>query len=82
MPIFVYECKKCGEKFELLMGVTAEKPKMLCPKCQSKKIIKLLSTSNISMGKSSSGGSCSSGCCSLWWNLMILKDVSIVYLIE
>lgn len=41
MPLFEYECKKCGHQFEqLIMGSTTP----VCPSCQSKKLEKLLST--------------------------------------
>ena len=58
-----YECKKCGHIFDLLIGVTMEKPKMECPKCQSKKISKLISKPSIKTNTSNSGGSCSTGFC-------------------
>ncbi|MCD4780695.1 MAG: zinc ribbon domain-containing protein [Candidatus Omnitrophica bacterium] len=64
MPIFSYECQKCGNTFDLLIGVTMEKSKMECPKCQSKNIVKLISAPNINVKKESGGGTCSTGCCS------------------
>ncbi len=41
MPIYEYECKECGESFEVL--VFGNK-KVKCPKCDSEKIVKKLST--------------------------------------
>jgi len=41
MPIYEYECKKCGESFELL--VFGNKT-VSCPKCGSSEIIKKFST--------------------------------------
>ncbi len=40
MPIFDYECRKCGERFELLVlkGGTAA-----CPACQSEDLEQLIS---------------------------------------
>jgi putative FmdB family regulatory protein len=41
MPLFEYECKKCGHQFEtLVMGST----KPTCPSCNSLRLEKLLST--------------------------------------
>jgi putative FmdB family regulatory protein len=40
MPIYEYDCKECGEQFELLIRPgTAE----TCPGCGGEKIVKLLS---------------------------------------
>ena len=64
MPLFSYECQKCGNTFDLLIGMTVEKSKMECPKCQSKNIVKLISAPNINVKKSdSSPRSCSTGTC-------------------
>ncbi len=65
MPLFSYECQKCKNIFDLLIGMTAEKPKMQCPKCQSKEIVRLISAPSVITKKGSLGDSCSSGCCSL-----------------
>ncbi len=35
MPTYVYECEKCGERFEILQGIT-EPPRKRCPKCRGK----------------------------------------------
>ena len=63
MPLQSYICKKCGEKFDLLVGMIQEKPKFECQKCGSKNIQKTLGT--FSMGKSDNqdGSSCSTGTC-------------------
>jgi len=66
MPIYTYECKDCGEKFDLLIGVTSEKTELKCRKCSSKNIQKTISS--FSVGNSgnklgSSGSSCSTGSC-------------------
>lgn len=62
MPIYSYICKDCGEKFDLLVGVTVEKEELRCKKCGSKKITKEIS--GFSVGKSSSSDSiCSAGTC-------------------
>ena len=49
MPIYEYECKKCGEQFDELVSIndTAE-PK--CPKCESKNVERLISACFSKMG--------------------------------
>ena len=66
MPIYSYVCKDCGEKFDLLIGVTSEKTELKCKKCDSNNINRILSPFSIgnSGGKSgSSGSSCLTGIC-------------------
>jgi putative FmdB family regulatory protein len=67
MPIYSYQCKKCGNKFDLLVGVTADAGKLICPQCGNKNIEKTLSSFSFRMGSSSvsntPSGSCSSGGC-------------------
>ncbi len=43
MPLYEYKCDKCGRKLTLLIGVTADKPKQVCPRCGSRKLTKLIS---------------------------------------
>ena len=43
MPLFEYRCSECGKRFTLLVGVTAEKTPLRCPKCGSRKATKLMS---------------------------------------
>lgn len=43
MPLFEYRCKECGRRFALLVGMTAEKAKLECPACGSRKATKLIS---------------------------------------
>lgn len=43
MPLYEYRCEDCHRKFSLLMGVTMEKVKRVCPKCGSLKLTKLIS---------------------------------------
>ena len=68
MPIYTFICKDCGEKFDLLIGVTSDKVESRCVKCGSKKIEKVFSSFSVgsSEGKSDSyGGSCPTGTCNL-----------------
>lgn len=43
MPLYEYRCKKCGRRFSVLVGVTAEKAKRACPHCGGKQATKLIS---------------------------------------
>lgn len=43
MPLFEYRCEKCGRRFGLLVGVTADKSELRCPRCGSRKAQKLIS---------------------------------------
>lgn len=55
MPIFEYECAKCGRLFEEL--VMSPSQKVACPSCGSVKIDKLISAiAKKCQGCSSSGG--------------------------
>lgn len=67
MPIYSYKCKKCGQSFDLLEGMTAEKVEKKCPFCGSKKVVKKLSSFTIG-GSSGECGTescptCSTGTC-------------------
>ena len=68
MPIYEYECKKCGNEFDALVSMNA-KDNPCCPKCDSKKIKKKMSMTASGKGgcsssacSSSSCSSCGSGC--------------------
>ena len=56
MPLFEYECKKCGKKFEKLV-FSSDKDKVVCPKCGSDETKKLLSFFSSKKGCSGSVGS-------------------------
>jgi len=43
MPLYEYRCNKCKRRFSLLVGVTAEKAPLRCPRCGSKSATKLIS---------------------------------------
>jgi len=63
MPLFEYECKKCGHRFEELVSSSAAKPPK-CPKCSSTKTQRLMSTFSASFHESGSGSSsCPTGTC-------------------
>lgn len=43
MPIFEYRCAACGRKFSILVGVVAGDTEIVCPKCGSGDVSKLMS---------------------------------------
>lgn len=42
MPIYEYECEKCGHEFEREQRITAD-PIKTCPECKARKVKKLIS---------------------------------------
>jgi putative FmdB family regulatory protein len=44
MPVYEYKCEKCGAKFEILRGITAENEEVKCPRCSTEKPKRLFST--------------------------------------
>ena len=66
MPIYSYECKDCGAKFDMLVGVGAGEEELKCKKCKSKNVQKILATFNTGSGNgSSSAPVCPTGTCNL-----------------
>ena len=67
MPIYTYECKDCGEKFDFLVGVVASKEEPKCEKCGSKSVEKIFAPFSVRVsggsGSTSSGPSCPTGTC-------------------
>ena len=66
MPIYEYQCGKCGSGFETLVR-SAAAPAPVCPDCGSKKVAKQFSSfsASVATGKadSCSMGRCPSGAC-------------------
>jgi putative FmdB family regulatory protein len=63
MPIYEYECKKCGENFEVLLFGNKT---VTCPKCKSNEIFKKMSSfsmKGVQKGNSACT-SCKSSSCS------------------
>jgi putative FmdB family regulatory protein len=56
MPIYVYRCRECGEKFELLRSIHDNDAGAACPKCGRKNPQRLLASvfGQISRGESGS----------------------------
>ena len=66
MPLYAYICKDCGERFDLLIGVTSEKEDPKCRKCNSRNIEKTWGAFSVGRADNklgSSGPSCPTGTC-------------------
>ena len=50
MPRYDYACRSCSAVFEIIHGMN-EKPEVVCPKCQSKKTSKQISSCGIIVRK-------------------------------
>ena len=66
MPIYEYECKKCGKIFEVYQRLSDKPEDIKCPICGAEKPVKRVSSlascgSGYSSGYGSSGGSCGGG---------------------
>ena len=65
MPIYEYECVRCGTNYEILHLGREIKEEILCPSCSSNEYKKLISSSSISMNgiSTSESSNVSGGCC-------------------
>ena len=73
MPLYEFKCLKCNEFFEILVMRQEDQIEMVCPKCDSPEIERVLSTMSYSMssgdGQSASHTetrTCSSGSCTTY----------------
>jgi len=57
MPIYEYECEKCGEKFEKFCSINESGKTVPCPACGGKDVHKVFSA----FGISGSVSGCSTG---------------------
>jgi len=56
MPIYEYQCKACGERFERLVRTMSSSEAIRCPKCESPKTERALSVFGVGKGGTSSEG--------------------------
>lgn len=73
MPIYEFKCLKCNEVTEILVKNSQDQMEMVCGKCGSENLERVISTINFSMGGGSkpAGGStqtrsCGSGSCTTY----------------
>jgi putative FmdB family regulatory protein len=64
MPIYEYQCKACGERFERLVRMMGSSEQVRCPKCESAKTERALSVFGVGKGGTTgrSGESAGPGC--------------------
>jgi putative FmdB family regulatory protein len=55
MPLYEYQCRKCGQTFELLRGMKDADDRLKCPHCRSTKVERQFSS--FAAGGCGSGGS-------------------------
>jgi putative FmdB family regulatory protein len=48
VPIYEFECEKCGKEFELTLSVHQfEKKEFVCPACQAREVQPLVTSTNV-----------------------------------
>ncbi|MCL4298785.1 MAG: zinc ribbon domain-containing protein [Anaerolineae bacterium] len=57
MPIYEYECKACGQIFEVLMRTSSEPPELHCQNCNGTELARLVSRPGLirSQGRAEAG---------------------------
>lgn len=61
MPLYEYECRRCGSRFTVLQPIGENEDKVSCPYCESKDVKKVFSPfASFFGGASSDSGSCTS----------------------
>ena len=76
MPIFEFKCMECEEFVEFLVMNNNDEHEIVCPKCKSEDLERVLSSTNYSMKSASGGGAgeqsstqtrtCSGGSCTTY----------------
>jgi putative FmdB family regulatory protein len=73
MPIYEFKCLKCNEVTELIVKSSQDQMEMVCSKCGSEHLERVISTINFSMGggaRAAQGSaqtrSCGSGSCTTY----------------
>jgi putative FmdB family regulatory protein len=48
VPIYEFECRKCGKEFSLVLSVKQyEQKEFACPACQAKEVEQLVTSTNV-----------------------------------
>ncbi len=63
MPVYEYQCKKCGKVSEFLLGVVQESIEIKCKDCGSEELDKIFSKSFISRSGSLIASQGGKTCC-------------------
>jgi putative FmdB family regulatory protein len=43
LPLYEYRCRRCGERFEKLVGWNARSKEITCPRCAADEPVRLIS---------------------------------------
>jgi len=62
MPIYEYQCMKCGTRNEFFVR-SSDTEELRCKNCESTDLYKLMSASNFTMSSSGSSIPAPGGCC-------------------
>ncbi|MCK5686743.1 zinc ribbon domain-containing protein [bacterium] len=63
MPIFEYKCEDCGEVSDILILSGNDGNKIICDKCKSENVKKLIPSNVHSISRSAGNDTCTTGCC-------------------
>ncbi len=63
MPLYEYQCKKCGTTSEFLVGVGQEQTEIKCRKCGSTELEKIFSKTVIAKNSNIIGNQHGKTCC-------------------
>ena len=58
MPLYEYRCEECGERFELLRRFQDADRDLICPRCESKRVERQISSF---LSRFALGSNCGSG---------------------
>lgn len=54
MPVYDYECRKCGHEFQVVENISDhEKSKPACPECRSDEVRRVFTAAFVKTGKKS-----------------------------
>ena len=62
MPIYEYDCRACGARFDKLVFLAAQPRLVSCPECNSDQVSKRLSLIASTLGRPAEGTGASSSC--------------------
>jgi len=62
MPIYEYDCRGCGARFDKLVFLAAQPMPVRCPDCSSDQVSKRLSLIASASGRPAEGAGASSSC--------------------
>jgi len=63
MPIYEYQCKRCGKTSEFLIGIGQDQTELKCKKCESPELEKIFSKTVIAKGADIIGSQHGKTCC-------------------